>query len=322
MNLRNLLIAALLFGGLAAYVLVFERQAGKNPAVEEKAPSVLDIPASDIQAISLQLREPFVELEKKDGQWLVMKPDAMQADSDTVQAMLDSLEYLAPIRVLEADTGGPALELAQYGLEYDEAKRIILKTPSQERILLFGRATPAGNSIYMAVQDRPAVFVVTSTLLNHWDKSPEDLRNRVILEFNLDQIDALTLQNPKGLFELELRKTDTASQWTWKRPVAGKQVHQEALNTMLWELRRLKFKTFLGAEGEPAKIWSNPAAKISVVLKDRPDPRVLLLGNALPDGSWTAKIEGKPDVFTLDAQQAQPLMQDLSQDILKPPTQS
>ncbi len=321
MNWRNLLIAALLFGGLAAYILIFERQAGKNSALEEKAPSVWDIPAPDIQAISLQLREPFVELEKKDGQWRVMKPEAMQADSDTLQSMLDSLEYLAPIRVLEPDTGGPPLELAQYGLD-DKSKSIVLKTPSQERTLLFGKATPAGNSIYVAVKDKPSVFVVASTLLNHWDKTPEDLRNRVVLEFTLDEIQALTVQNEKGLFELETRKTNTGSEWIWKRPVAGKQVHQEALSNILWELRRLKFKTFLGAEGDPAKIWSNPAAKISVVIKDRPEPQVLLLGNALPDGSRTAKIQGKPDVFTLEAQQVKPLLQDLAQAAPKPPAQS
>ncbi len=310
---------AALFAILGSYVFFFEKSPQKSDLLHGPS-SVFNLRGSEISALSLELGDTPVELEKEKNHWFLRKPVAMRADADAVESMLAELEFLIAQRVIEEKD----LDIKQYGLA-GASKKIRLKTSSGEKILFLGRQTPIGKTLYAQLQGSPVVYVIADQIEKSLNKTPEDLRNRVVLEFTLDEINKLSLTNPAGVFELEQQKADGGSavngmsNWKWAAPRKDKQVDQEALSSALWELRSLKFKKYLGEQGEQqgkqkeaSVVWAKPLIKVEVFLKGQDMPKTLLIGQALPDGSCLCKMADAPGIFTLDANQVDPLKKDLS----------
>ena len=310
MKLRSVLVMGALFLALGAYAWLFER----NPVSPGDQPqgelAVLRLRSSEVSGLTLELGSSPIVLEKKDNHWRLRQPTTMDADADTVESLLSELEFLTAQRVIKNQN----LDLAQYGL--DRSRKVVrVKTISGENVLTLGSKTPIGSGMYLQLQGKPEVYVVADGLEKSMAKNPEDLRNRVVMECNLGDIVSLSLANPAGIFEVEQPKTQkdsSVSNWEWKTPTKDKQVNQEALSNVLWELRRLKFKRFLGEQKEPSPPWTKPMVTAAVWLKGDAKPRVLLVRDALPDGSYLCRLEGKPESFTLESYQVEPLKKDLS----------
>ncbi len=84
------------------------------------------------------------------------------------------------------------------------------------------------------------------------------------------------------------------------------------LSTMLWELRRLKYRRYLGSQEELSAGWKKSLVRAAVTLEGEKKPRVLLVGEVLPDKSYLARMEDSPVVFTLDSRLVEVLKKDLT----------
>ncbi len=319
MKFRNVLIVGILFLALTSYVLFFERHSKTTEELQQKDLSVLHLRTSDVTGLLLESGETSIALEKKGAAWSMTKPFATEGDLDNVSAFLSELELLRADRLVTADAK-EKLDWKQYGLA-GSSQKIRIKTTFSQRVLVLGKATPMGKTVYIAVEGQPMVCVVSGDAQKLFHKVPEDFRNHVALEFNIDDVVALAVKNPAGLFEVEQQKGragDSASSWKWKKAPKDKQLDQEAYSSMLWELRRLKFKQYVGERNQQAEAWSHPTIKISVWLKREKAPRTLLVGSILPDGSALAAIEGKTGIFTIEAYQVESLKKNLAKPLEVP----
>ncbi len=306
MKFRNVIIAGILFAVLTGYVLFIDRHQQSSEDRQAEDLSILKMQSSLVSGLKIEFSPaPPIEIAKQDGQWQVLSPEPMQADADTVESLLSELEFLKPERVIVPEAN-QKLDLAQYGLN-PATKKIFLKTSSVEHVLLIGKKTPMGRSVYVTIQGDVKVFVAPESVERILSKRPEDFRNRVVMEFDSDAVDKMEITNAFGTKEA----TRVESQWRLAKPAKDKQLDQENLSSMLWELRKLKMKKYLGAQERPGTLWDKPVAKVSVWIKGEKTPLTLVIGDALPNGEFIAKMEGKPELFTLESSQVEALKKDL-----------
>lgn len=307
MKFRSVLILAAVFAALAATAVCFDAKPKSPGLLERENITILNLRGFDITGIALELQEPALVLEKEGGRWHVRRPAAMAADYEAVSALLAELEYLSARRVLKPEKPGETLDAAQYGLD-GSARKIRVKTGGAEKVFVLGKQAAIGDVTYAKIEGSPEIYVMTSDVEKSFIKTPEDFRDRVVLAFDPEQILSLAVINPAGAFEVSF----LGNGWGWKKSLKGMQVDQDAATAMALELRHLKFTKYLGVQEGDAPAWQTPLAKISVALKGETLPRVVLIGPKLPDGSYLAKLESKPDVFVLDAKQAAPLLKGLA----------
>ena len=290
---------------MSAYVLLFERNAKNAGEPSQAELAVWSLRGSEVYGLTLELGSSPIVLEKRDNRWQLNRPVVMEADGDTVESLLSQLEFLTAQRVIQ----GQRLDLAQYGLDHP-SKKVRVKTAGGEQVLKLGSRTPIGKGMYVQVQEKPQVYVVAEGLEKSLAKNPEDLRNRVMMEFDTENVVHFALINVAGSFEVEKEKSPSGSTWKWKTPTKGKEVNQDAVGNVLWELRRLKSKKFLGEKSKT--LWNEPLVKAVVSFKGKESPQTLWVGELLPDGSYLCAMEGSGNLFTLESYQVEPMKKDLA----------
>ena len=194
MRSRGLLIAAILFVGLAGVIYWSNKQKAKEESAPPKdtTPTVISVSQADITKIELKKKDGRdVVLEKSGSDWRITAPQTWAADQDTVNGLLSSLSTLTGDNVIEQK----ATDLAQYGLAPPAETVVIGLKNGKSKTLLVGDEAPTGGEVYaMAVGD-PKVYTMASYNRNAVDKSVNDLRDKRLLTFNQDSLARVELSS-------------------------------------------------------------------------------------------------------------------------------
>ncbi|MBI5480568.1 MAG: DUF4340 domain-containing protein [Deltaproteobacteria bacterium] len=182
-----LLVAA---AGLAAYVYFVERHSRTTAQVE--ADRVKLLPGFDRDAVSRIVisrpGQPEVVLEReKKGEWKLTAPKAGGADAAVLSEILSAVEFLE-YRARVGDVG--ARSRAEYGLQPPKAT-IRLRAGPKELVLSVGNDDAAGQGVYAARGDEPAVYVVEKRFRELLDRDPDALRDRRLLAFDPGKVKQL-----------------------------------------------------------------------------------------------------------------------------------
>jgi hypothetical protein len=169
--------------GLAAYVYFVERHSRTTEQVE--ADRVKLAPGFDRDAVARVVvsrpgqPEVALEREKKD-EWKLLTPKPGRADAAAVAEILSAVEFLE-FRARVADHG--ARGRAEYGLQPPRAT-VRLKLGTKELQLSVGNDDAAGQGVYAARGDEPAVYVVEKRFRELLDRDPDALRDRRLVAFD------------------------------------------------------------------------------------------------------------------------------------------
>ncbi|HEX2679147.1 MAG TPA: DUF4340 domain-containing protein [Polyangiales bacterium] len=209
---RTSLILGVLAASLLAFILIFERGSVSTKEREDRKGRVLDtfvrekVTRLEIQrkgVTTVLVRKPAPEDGLDLGPWQVDAPYKAKADSDAMEGLLGSLEWIDPKRTLhDADDK----DRAKFGLDKPRY-RVTFTVGSTQGGFRIGGETADGSGVYMQASDPKLIYVVGKDVVEALDHEPNDLHTKVLHEsnFSIYGAERLTLHDASGEHVIEKR---------------------------------------------------------------------------------------------------------------------
>ena len=230
MNFKTTLIILVVFIILGGAYFFFGRpspDAEQSEADRQKIREVYALGKDKIQKIRLSFKDESYQsltlAQNADGIWQLKAPFTANADPPKINEMLQDLLEKKVKQTLEAE------DLAQYGLQPPNI-RIELWTEGETpaKTFLIGDRT-VNYSVYTKEQSESHIFLIESSALDDFTKSPSDFRDRDVFKFSPTEIGEFRLQ-VAGQPEIRCEKqvasnTEATGQlgaWQMIRPVKAK----------------------------------------------------------------------------------------------------
>ena len=230
MNFKTTLIILAVFILLGGAYFFFGRpspDAEQSKADQQKIREVYALGKDKIQKIRLSFKDESYQsltlAQNADGIWQLKAPFTANADPPKINEMLQDLLEKKVKQTLEAE------DLAQYGLQPPNI-RIELWTEGETpaKTFLIGDRT-VNYSVYTKEQSESHIFLIESSALDDFTKSPSDFRDRDVFKFSPTEIGEFRLQ-VAGQPEIRCEKqvasnTEATGQlgaWQMIRPVKAK----------------------------------------------------------------------------------------------------
>jgi hypothetical protein len=175
-------------------------------------------PANAVR-LSISNEDRTVVLSRPDGpggDWRVVEPEALDANDNVVNTLLENLRGARRHATLEAD------DLAAYGLDSPALSvQVTVKENGQEvvRTLEFGDQPEEFGKIYARIAEEDSVFTVSDWLFRQLGVSLDDVRDRTVLSADLLKATKLTVENRHNEFALERESPDARFTLTRGVPV-------------------------------------------------------------------------------------------------------
>lgn len=242
---KSLLILLVFAAGLGAYIYFVESQRDLTDPATIK-PKVFQVEAAKIEEIEIRTPAAEVTTARKEGDvWKIVAPVSADADQSAIGTIATTLETMDIQRDLDEN---PA-SVAQYGLEPARAS-IAFKVSGETapRRLLLGNKTPTGSDIYARVDGQSKLFLIASYLEDSLNRTTFDLRDKSVLRFARDDLDAISL----GAVELVRDSND----WRLTAPLRAR-ADAVAVDTAISRVADAQMKSLAplsGAEPTPAEL--------------------------------------------------------------------
>ena len=228
MNFRNTIIAIVvlaIIGGYALYV-------GKFSKPEESTQKLFQLKADDIAKIVLKYPDRELELDriKSFGQWSIVKPVGTDADQTAANNLARAIADCQLVKTVEDNP----TDLARFGLDKPQVTVTVTTFAGKTYPgIEVGKTTPIGFNAYIKTTNKPAVMLTQSAFQSGMNKTLNDMRNRDLMTFNLDDVQKFVLAKDDGT-TIEIDRD--GDNWKIVKPAAYKaddtQV-REALSALL-----------------------------------------------------------------------------------------
>ena len=281
MNFKTTLIILVVFILLGGAYFFFGRpspDAEQSKADQQKIREVYALGKDKIQKIRLSFKDESYQsltlAQNADGIWQLRAPFTANADPPKINEMLQDLLEKKVKQTLEAE------DLAQYGLQPPNI-RIELWTEGETpaKTFLIGDRT-VNYSVYTKEQSESHIFLIESSALDDFTKSPSDFRDRDVFKFSPTEIGEFRLQ-VAGQPEIRCEKqvasnTETTGQlgaWKMIQPVKAKADARvvEEIVSALGSLRVVVFE----ADGEyDLADYGLSQPRITVTLQSTADDQI------------------------------------------------
>ena len=230
-----LALLLVLVGGF--YYLYEVRWAADRERAESRKGRIFGAEAADVTALELKRPDETVTLKRDGDAWRLTTPIAARGNKGTVDEALTTFVTAKIDREIEAK---PA-SLADFGLEKPAAQvALTLKDGKQVGIDL-GAKSPTGVWVYAREQGKPAVFVLSDSVLREATRPVVDFRDRTILSFERRDITGVDIVTDTDAIAVE---STADNKWRLTRPVALAADTAE-MNDLLDKLATGKVKEFV-----------------------------------------------------------------------------
>jgi hypothetical protein len=264
---RAVLIGAVLVLALLAAFYYFVDIRGREAEVEEQTATrrlVADFDRKLVRTVTIEpadgpaLRVSRAEVESA---WRVEGPGEVQADSEVVQWLLETLGHLAAL-----DDPFPPGEdgLAPYGLAPPRLSVTVAGEggAALARLDLGGQA-PLGQARYAAVRDTGEVGQVSLAEVGTIPQTLFDLREKHLLRFRREEVRELRIEIAEQPALVIRRQGDS---WDIVAPLAFA-ADRELVGSLLWELTECLALEF-PVDGEAADLLTVPTFCIALTMTD------------------------------------------------------
>jgi hypothetical protein len=282
---------AVVLAGLVGYIYFVDSKSEPNaPELKEKVWGGT-LSTSDMEEVQIVLSSgEKARVQKADGAWRLVEPDAAPADENEMTSITSSLASLEVQRVVDETAADPK----QYGLEPARVQISFRgKNDKEPRRLELGEKTPTGGDIYARVAGQKRVFLVSSYLDSTFNKTPFALRDKTVLKIDRDKTDGLELTDGSTTVQLAKKGSD----WMLVKPIGARADYAAAEGA----LERLGSAQMVGITEATATDLAKygldkPTASMTVSMGS--SRATLLLGNT-DNAVVFAKDASRPIVFTV-----------------------
>ncbi|MBN2381712.1 DUF4340 domain-containing protein [bacterium] len=278
MKVRHTLVLLFLCLALGAYVYFFEIK--KVTTSDDTSITVVtELDPDQIDKCSFAFDDGrLYEFERKTvTRFELRQPITARADFDQISRILASLSKIEAHRSLEPEQQHDPL---LFGFEQPRAT-VTLWLHDQEKpvTLRFGAANPIKYSIYLRKDDDATIYAVGEYLFNSFNIDLNHFREQILLPKPEADITGLTIT--LGPETSEFRQIDNAWRLISPGPYRVSQTHMSELISSVSEIR---ISSFLDkADPVAERALAQPVALVSVELKNRETPEIMLIGQTTSD---------------------------------------
>jgi hypothetical protein len=237
MNPRTTGVLFLVAAALGAFVWLWQVRGGEErKQAEEQAKRLFpDLAPEDLRSIELRSSDGHdVRLEFGDQGWRIVRPIDFPADESAMSGLTSNLAELASESTVQ-EPQAPEV----YGLG-EGAQVVRFGAKDREHVVRFGARTPVEYNTYATADAGGQVVTVASYRANAVNRSLADLRERRVLRFDRDAVDAIEASWPGGA--VHLAKRDGA--WRLSLPLDAP-ADATAVDDFLSDLSFLRADAFL-----------------------------------------------------------------------------
>ncbi len=245
MSLKKLLVLAVLFGALLAYVLLFER--GKVPEKRQ----IFRLPTFEITKIELSGKDGTVVLEKKDKHtWRITQPIQALADSGEVEALLKSVvdlvasQQLGKVDELKDLTD----DVTGFSKPYFTLK---LWRGDKPLTLVIGKETPLSGSRYALLKEKQEVYALSTYATTPFEKTADELRDKHLATLKPAEVQRFTVKSKHQTLAFAAKRENNEQAWDMIEPVKAK-ADTWAVKDLVRQLTDLKAADFPTGKDAPS----------------------------------------------------------------------
>src|SRR2546425_365795 len=212
MRWQTTAILAVVLLALGAFYYVYEIRGGPERAkVEAQKGRLWTVDAADVTEVELRRGGEVVTLKREPDGWRLVGPVTARGDRGKVDETLTTLTTARVDREIES----APTRLEAYGLDKAAAVVTLRLKNGRQLGLQLGVKNPTGVWVYAREADKPAVFVVSDTVLRDVTRPLADLRDKTVLAFGQRQVTAFEVVTPEETLAVE----QVDGRWRLTRPV-------------------------------------------------------------------------------------------------------
>ena len=299
------LVKVLALVGVALAIAFAAAWAGRDEErkseAKEKHDKFFDFDKSRVVVISIAKPGFIVEAERKDAKspWHITLPHPAAADQAVVNRILESFSILKEKKDLGGETDGKP-----YGLEPASFITKVILDDGKEQGMEWGVENTFENDVYLRKIGEKTIRVVDTGQKFSFDKTPYDLRNKLVAELAADaEIQRIEVTSNKTPYVLE---KDGAA-WT----VSGKPADAQLVATIVNSLKNLRAKAVaaddykLALKGEFGMDPPKVTVKLTAKEGAQTVTRTILFGTPRPGAVEKqmlsyARVDGESAVLQID----------------------
>jgi hypothetical protein len=286
------LVLLVVFAALGGYVYFAEyRGHDEREQKEASKKKLFSTALKDVSSLSLSFPDHKISAVRKDDKhWEFTEPMGIDADSDEWDILVSSLGQVEKGGAVSTSTN-----LAQYGLDKPVVE-VTAKLKDGKTIgVLFGSENPKKTDNYAKLTDSPDVFLSPVTGSKSFQKTLTDLRNKKVLEFAVDDINAVRIEDGKNMLEFQKSGMD----WLVKKPLDLK-ADGEEISGFLSAIQSARAANFADSGLTLISAGLSPVAtKITLHDAKANVDRVLSLGKSSETDKYYARDESRAAVMII-----------------------
>jgi hypothetical protein len=261
-------------------------------ATDLRDKTLLTLELDTVKRIELLRDGRALSLVRGDGDaWELQRPVRARADESAVR---DLLWKIKDARVREFLPAG-AEATRRYGLDRPDLVVALTDREGSKRLLL-KRAGDPKVGVYALTEPGEGIVAADSKLLADLSKSPFDLRDRRLLQFDVNRVASVSVRRG-GRSIAVARDKDS-----WKMTTPAKAAAQAAkVYDLLYALKELRYHALIEDQGADLRRYglTTPEAEVELTLADGGRLPVLLLGRPRKDRLY-AKLSTAPAIYAID----------------------
>ncbi len=250
MSTRSVIILLVVALSLAAMVLLFEREVGREVETSPDEYKVFKAYGEDqVKWVNLVRGDLTVQLERQGDGWGMRSPVQAAAQSPRVAKLLRELGELMEVAQPIKGEPGEKMALEQYGLRNPWGK-IIVRYGGVEAELSLGQRTKKQNQLYARMGKENRVMVIDAKVMRLLDEVAADenfYRSRKIFQDkHINKVLSIQLVSSQTPSEksIVLGKDQGSGRWLLSKPVQDR-ADGQAVSKLLDKLAALRVEEFL-----------------------------------------------------------------------------
>jgi hypothetical protein len=289
-GLGSTVALVLVLAGLGAYIYFVESDK-PAPGTEPNEKVFAGVESGQINEVRITAGGETTVLVKKDAGWQLTEPAATDADPTEASSLATNIASMEQTRVVDEN----AADLAPYGLAQPRITLAFKGEGGKSGEVHLGDKTPTQGDLYAVKPGDKRVFLVSSYLETTFDKKPFDLRDKRVVKFERDQVDALEVARGRDAIKL----SRTGSDWKVDQPVAGR-ADYAAVEGLLTRMSTAGMASIVADGADDLKQYGLDAPDMRITLGAGSSQAVLEIGGTSESGQRYARDKARSMVFTLD----------------------
>jgi hypothetical protein len=285
---KKLLILVGILVALGTYVYFYEiRGKEQREKKEEESKKLLQLDADKVTRVSLLRRkEPQIVFAKSGGSWKITQPIQTNADSTSVDGLVQSLAGATSDRTIENP------DLAKYGLK-DPSVTVTVEEGGKKQTVRFGEKDFSGGNVYVAKGNDPKVYLVSDSPYVKATQSVGDFRDKNIFATNMEGADKIEISGNNGTIVIKKEK----DRWNLQQP-SSEPADATTVDALVNGVRFGRIQTFADESLTDLKKYGldPPAVKLTLFSGDK--KAELNLGNKQGE-NYYAYVPGRTVIFTV-----------------------